>query len=194
MQVAPCFCRELPKVFHSRLSCFYISIDIDECSLSIDNCHQNSNCTNIDGSFLCTCDSGYTGNGTVCQGIIDVVEFAIWENKSQWKSSDKNRNYNLVHRASALIALRSPGIIKTECKQYLKCLFSKLTLDIPIFKTLLQSYEAKVLSLVVYTCQVNCSVTYTNYSRNMHYCSKESIIYRRPLNSRECFEGHEWSI
>ena len=41
---------------------------MDECSLSIDNCHENATCINNDGSFLCTCDSGYTGNGTLCQG------------------------------------------------------------------------------------------------------------------------------
>lgn len=45
-----------------------MALDIDECSLFMDNCHQNSNCTNTDGSFVCTCDSGYTGNGIFCQG------------------------------------------------------------------------------------------------------------------------------
>jgi hypothetical protein len=43
----------------------YDSLEIDECSLSLDDCHPNSNCTNIEGSFLCTCD---TGNVTLCQG------------------------------------------------------------------------------------------------------------------------------
>ena len=45
-----------------------VFIDIDECSRWIDNCHSDAYCTNTDGSFLCTCGIGYTGNGTVCQG------------------------------------------------------------------------------------------------------------------------------
>ncbi len=48
---------------------FSIFQDINECSLSIDNCHPNSTCTNINGTFRCMCNSGYSGNGIVCQGI-----------------------------------------------------------------------------------------------------------------------------
>ncbi len=42
--------------------------DIDECADEIDNCHDNATCNNNDGSFNCTCTSGYTGNGTYCEG------------------------------------------------------------------------------------------------------------------------------
>ena len=45
-----------------------IFLDIDECSLSIDNCPQTSTCNNIDGSFLCNCDTKRTEDGKVCQG------------------------------------------------------------------------------------------------------------------------------
>ena len=50
---------------HQRM---VLLLDINECSLSMDNCHTNASCTNIGGSFVCTCGSGYTGNGTVCVG------------------------------------------------------------------------------------------------------------------------------
>ena len=30
------------------------------------NCDDNANCTNIDGSFECACNSGYSGDGTCC--------------------------------------------------------------------------------------------------------------------------------
>ena len=43
--------------------------DINECTLSLDNCHPNSTCTNIDGSFLCICANDRTGSTRVCQGI-----------------------------------------------------------------------------------------------------------------------------
>ena len=42
--------------------------DIDECAEEIDNCHDNAACNNNEGSFNCTCNSGYTGNGTYCEG------------------------------------------------------------------------------------------------------------------------------
>ena len=48
---------------------FYLFTDIDECSLLTDNCHSNSTCTNIDGSFLCICmNNDHLGKAEVCQG------------------------------------------------------------------------------------------------------------------------------
>ena len=45
--------------------------DIDEC-LS-DPCHSNATCNNTDGSFTCTCISGYSGDGFQCMGKGDIV-------------------------------------------------------------------------------------------------------------------------
>ena len=42
-------------------------LDADECSLGLDNCHHNANCTDIVDGFMCTCNTGYTGNGTHCE-------------------------------------------------------------------------------------------------------------------------------
>ena len=49
--------------------CFDINFsDINECNDGSDNCHHNATCNNNDGSFYCTCNPGYTGNGTFCEG------------------------------------------------------------------------------------------------------------------------------
>ena len=43
-------------------------VDIDECNSDHDNCDDNATCNNTLGSFTCTCNSGYSGGGVVCQG------------------------------------------------------------------------------------------------------------------------------
>ena len=53
--------------------CFTFS-DIDECRNKTHNCHDNATCTNLDGLFNCTCDPGYTGNGTYCEGNYFIQE------------------------------------------------------------------------------------------------------------------------
>ena len=48
-------------------------LDINECSIRIPlgthNCDANAVCTNTPGSFTCTCNIGYTGNGQSCTGL-----------------------------------------------------------------------------------------------------------------------------
>ena len=41
-------------------------VDEDECSLMTDNCDTNASCTNTPGSFTCSCDVGYAGDGVTC--------------------------------------------------------------------------------------------------------------------------------
>lgn len=48
----------------------YLHSDIDECSIGSHNCDINAECSNTNGSFLCVCKTGYTGNGTTCTGIL----------------------------------------------------------------------------------------------------------------------------
>ena len=40
--------------------------DIDECTAGTHNCDTNADCGDTDGSFTCTCKSGYFGDGTTC--------------------------------------------------------------------------------------------------------------------------------
>ncbi|XP_028411086.1 adhesion G protein-coupled receptor L4-like [Dendronephthya gigantea] len=48
--------------------------DDDECKLKNYTCHSEATCSSTNGSFVCTCIKGFTGNGTVCK---DVDECAL---------------------------------------------------------------------------------------------------------------------
>lgn len=43
-------------------------IDIDECLKNLHNCDTYGTCRNSIGSYDCSCNAGFTGNGTGCQG------------------------------------------------------------------------------------------------------------------------------
>ena len=45
---------------------FIIAIDINECDTS--PCSSDATCSNIGGSFQCTCNNGFSGNGVNCTG------------------------------------------------------------------------------------------------------------------------------
>lgn len=46
----------------------FVVPDIDECAMDTDMCHQQAFCVNTDGSYTCTCNSGYNGSGLECIG------------------------------------------------------------------------------------------------------------------------------
>ena len=42
-------------------------VDVDECASGTHNCHSSlASCTNTVGSFSCSCNNPYTGNGRTC--------------------------------------------------------------------------------------------------------------------------------
>ena len=50
---------------------YIIYTDVNECELGVDTCHENATCFDVvggEGSFNCTCNTGYTGNGSSCTG------------------------------------------------------------------------------------------------------------------------------
>ena len=46
---------------------FLANLDVDECANS--SCHANATCNNTVGSFVCRCDSGFSGDGFNCSGM-----------------------------------------------------------------------------------------------------------------------------
>jgi len=49
--------------------------DVDECTSASRKCHANANCVNTHGSYNCTCNPGYTGDGHNCTGETNNVMF-----------------------------------------------------------------------------------------------------------------------
>ena len=48
-----------------------LATDVDECVNGNNNCDENADCTNTEGSFICMCSSGFSGNGTSCNGTLE---------------------------------------------------------------------------------------------------------------------------
>ena len=51
--------------------------DINECATGSENCDVNAVCTNTDGSFTCTCQSGYAGDGVTCHKNGKIIKSSI---------------------------------------------------------------------------------------------------------------------
>ena len=49
-----------------KIILYQMATDIDECEMGTDICDENANCTDTIGSFSCTCNSGYSGDGVNC--------------------------------------------------------------------------------------------------------------------------------
>ena len=48
----------------------FTSTDVDECERDVNLCDKNALCTN--GSYLCSCNDGYRGNGKNCSGNVGI--------------------------------------------------------------------------------------------------------------------------
>ena len=75
--------------FISFLSCLSVvmyykllsPVDTDECTTNTHNCHSSATCNNTIGSFNCTCNKGYNGDGISCSGEQCLVNIIAQENK-----------------------------------------------------------------------------------------------------------------
>ena len=56
-------------LFDKKPLCAYF-LDLDECTTGSHSCDVNSVCQNTVGSYKCSCNAGYTGDGKPCNGIL----------------------------------------------------------------------------------------------------------------------------
>ena len=59
---------EKVMLFDKKPLCAFFS-DLDECTTASHSCDVNSLCQNTVGSYACSCNAGYTGDGKPCNGI-----------------------------------------------------------------------------------------------------------------------------
>ena len=65
--------RHLDVLIVNYCTIIIIAVDIDECATDIDNCDINADCTNIEGSYTCTCRNLYYGDGLSCSSKILII-------------------------------------------------------------------------------------------------------------------------
>ena len=70
---------------------FLCQQDIDECTTGNDNCHPQARCCNVEGSFVCICNKGFTGDGVECCRRSNMIAF-INRTKSISKSTHKRKH------------------------------------------------------------------------------------------------------
>ena len=58
-----------------------LHVDINECAMGTADCVNDATCVNTDGSFTCTCPSGFSGDGrasgTRCTGTYMHIMVSI---------------------------------------------------------------------------------------------------------------------
>ena len=59
---------KLNVLIHKTIELHFNCLDINECNLANNDCNQNADCTNTDGSYVCSCNTGYYGDGKTCDG------------------------------------------------------------------------------------------------------------------------------
>ena len=68
---------------------FNTVIDIDECFDDTHDCSENARCENVLGSYTCTCNLGFVGNGQTCKSEFFVGrKFLPVESRINFELSD----------------------------------------------------------------------------------------------------------
>ena len=77
MTVNPLFLQDYDLFYLScRVKYTYFFSDINECNESheMKKCHQNASCINTQGSYNCSSNPTYIGNGFECEGTFGLSQ------------------------------------------------------------------------------------------------------------------------
>ena len=101
-----------------ELKCCFFYTDIKECSQTPKPCHQNAACTELQGSFNCSCNQGYNGNGTYCKGWL-CYEYSHEFIKNTYSMRCNSKHFMfplrflLVHQKSTYFDFKAQKLLKT---------------------------------------------------------------------------------
>ena len=137
-----------------------IIIDVDECTAGTANCDADATCTNTDGGYNCTCNSGYSGDGFNCTGSLPTFDFLIVLSFLYRRIDDNcTQNRNLKDfRAYSKYLLRLLSHRKTTGAVFksIFCVFSRSDIDECTAGTASCDADATCTNTVgSYTCACN---------------------------------------
>eukprot|EP00808_Paulinella_micropora_P024333 g59559.t1 len=72
----PEFCETQENPVLEKPPCLELC-EFNECFEGTHNCDVEATCTNVEGSFECACNPGYSGNGTVIEPCVNIDECAL---------------------------------------------------------------------------------------------------------------------
>ena len=52
---------------------------VDECKLQTDQCHQHAQCSDRKDGYVCSCQTGFTGDGKQCMGSVIQTEIFVFQ-------------------------------------------------------------------------------------------------------------------
>ena len=56
------------------------AVDVNEClNSSLNDCDMNASCMDTFGSYVCSCNDGYLGNGVNCSGKLLSVAMSVYK-------------------------------------------------------------------------------------------------------------------
>ena len=64
--VPVCVRKQCDNILNITLS---IGVDIDECTPNNGGCSEQAVCSNTEGSYTCSCEDGFAGDGFTCTGM-----------------------------------------------------------------------------------------------------------------------------
>ena len=138
--------------------------DIDECTDGTDNCDVNASCANTDGGFTCTCDNGYTSDGTACT---DEDECTLGTDKCDDNATCSNVPGNLVH-SIVLVILDSREtvlLVLMTTNALMKPIIVILMLTVPTSLDHLLAHVMQAIPAMVYP-----AMEYRECKDNTHNC------------------------
>ena len=112
----------------------------------MNNCHVNANCTNTEGSFTCSCNPGYTGDGVNCTSKLN-------------SSISGKKRTSLGNGCTSLYNQYSFHYLYALC-------FLLTCMLVPLVHLFIQFIDVNECELETYPCSPNANCTDTDGSFN----------------------------